>query len=198
MIDGTSRNELAQLLRLVAAGTITPRQFADEFESWGLETNDKAVTNIAWGGPGVIEIPRSRWTRRLRGRDRLSDAVRQRIAIAVLLLHSDYEYEWPEEESSVLGGDCLLMAVFLLLLVLGMFATIFWQLGQVFPWVAAACFALAVYVFYFSNVRVEKARAQWLDSCQQLGDLEAWPFFRQTDLEEARRHPRLMKGNEVP
>ena len=73
----------------------------------------------------------------------------------------------------------------LLLLVLGMFATIFWQLGQVSPWVAAACFALAVYVFYFSNVRVEKARARWLDRCKQLGDLEAWPFFRQTDLPQA-------------
>ena len=93
MIDRPSRNELAQLLRHVAAGTITPRQFVDEFESWGLDSNDKAVTNIAWGGPGVIEVPRSSWTRRLRGRDRLSDAVRQRIAIAVLFLHSDYEYE---------------------------------------------------------------------------------------------------------
>ena len=34
MIDRSSRNELAQLLRKLAAGTITPRQFADEFESW--------------------------------------------------------------------------------------------------------------------------------------------------------------------
>lgn len=194
MIDRSSRNELAQLLRHVAAGTITTRQFADEFESLGLDSDDKAIANIAWGGPGVIEIPRSRWTRRLRGQDRLSDAVRQRIAIAVLFLYSDYEYEWTEDKSSVMGGDCLLMAVFLLLLVLGMFATIFWQLGQVSPWVAAICFALAVYVFYFSNVRVEKARARWLDSCKQIGDLEAWPFFRQTDLEEARRHPRLLKG----
>lgn len=198
MIDRSSRNELAQLLRQVAAGTITPRQFADEFESWGLDSDDKAITNIALGGPGVIEIPRSRWTRRLRGQDRLSEEVRQRIAIAVLFLYSDYEYEWPEDESSVMGGDCLLMAAFLLLLVLGMFATIFWQLGQVSPWVAAICFALTVYVFYFSNVRVEKARARWLDSCQQLGDLEAWPFFCQTDLEEARRHSRLLKDVEVP
>ena len=154
----------------------------------------QAITNIAWGGPGVIEIPRSSWTRRLRGPDRLADELRQRIAIAVLFLYSDYEYEWPEDESSVMGGDCLLMAVFLLLLVLGMFATIFWQLGQVSPWVAVACFALAVYVFYFSNVRVEKARTRWLDRSKQLGDLETWPFFRQTDLEEARRRPGLLKG----
>ena len=116
----------------------------------------------------------------------------------MLLLYSDYEYEWPEDDSSVMGGDCLLMAVFLLLLVLGMFATIFWQLGQVLPWVAAACFALAVYIFYFSNVRVEKARTRWLDRSKQLGDLKAWPFFRQTDLEEARRHPRLLKGDRIP
>ena len=189
MIDRSSRDKLALLLRRLAAGRITTGQFADECEDICCSSEDSAILGIL--SSGIMQIPWSYWPRRLRNKHRLSDEVRHRIAIAVVFLHSECEYEWPED---TMGGDCLLLAAFLLLLVLGAFATVFWQLGQVSVFVAVACFALAVYVFYFSNIRIEKARKRWLANCKQVGDFDAWPFFRSSDLERARTPPRFLMG----
>lgn len=169
-------------------------RFSDECEDILLDSDDAAICNVMGGGPDVVRIRWPRWSRRLRGRHRLADKTRRRVAIAALFLYSDYEYEWPEDDSVSAGGDCLLLCGFLLFLVLGIFATIFCALGQVSPLVAGLSFALAVYVFYFSNIRVEKARAKWVKRCRQGGDLEVWPFYRSSDFEDAKKHPKLLAG----
>jgi hypothetical protein len=194
MIDRPSRDRLALLLRHLAVGRIATGLFGNECEDLCLGSEDPAILSVASGGPDIIRIPRRYWSRRRRGRNRLSDDMRHKIAMAILFLRSDYEYEWPQDDTRGLRGDCLLLVICLLLLVLGMFATIFWQLGQVSPLAAAGCFGLAVYVFYFSNMRVEKAERALVDKCRQLGDLEAWPFYRRSDFEEARKRPRLLSG----
>jgi hypothetical protein len=197
MIDHPNRDKLAQLLRHLAAGRLTTGRFSDECEDWlldSVDSDDAAIPNVLGLGPDVIRFRWPRWSRRLRGRHRLSDDTRRRIAIAVVFLHSDYEYEWPEDHSVSMGGDCALLATFLLLLVLGIFATIFYLLGQISPLAAGLCFALAVYVFYFSNIRIEKARAKWIEECREAGDLEVWPFYRSSDFDDAKRHPKLLAG----
>jgi hypothetical protein len=194
MIDRPNRDKLAQLLRHLAAGRITTGRFADECEDLAFSSEDPAVLNVMALGPDLIRIRWPRWSRRLRGRRRLPDDARRRIAIAAVFLYSDCEYQWPEDQSWALRGDCLLMVGFLLLLALGGFGVILSALGQVSPLVAGLCFALAVYLFYFSNIRIEKARAKWVQQCREEGDLKIWPFRRASDFEEAKKRPKLLAG----
>jgi len=194
MIDRPNRDKLAQLLRHLAAGRLTTGRFSRECEELLFDSDDAAVFNVIAEGPDLLGFRWPRWSRRFRGRHRLSDDTRRRIAVAALFLYSDLEYEWPGHCSFSERGDCLLLAGFLLLLVLGMFATIFYLSGHVSPLVAGLCFALAVYVFYFSNIRIEKARAKWVEKCRQGRDLRVWPFRRSSDLEDAKKHPKLLAG----
>lgn len=85
-INRDERTRLSTLGRKLVAGLITNDEFAYEAGLIGIDSNDPVVEEMFWNFDGLYGDLR---TYKLRGRERLSDDVRQRIAKCILLLQSD-------------------------------------------------------------------------------------------------------------
>jgi hypothetical protein len=88
VIDRTSRNELAELLRGLVAGQIT----SDEFHDRRPRSRDTAVREVieqAW------LLGRDLHEQKGAGRKKLPRDVRSEVSRWILFLETDSEYEWP-------------------------------------------------------------------------------------------------------
>ncbi len=90
MIDHIARRQAAQLLRRLAAGQITNREFEYQFP-WG--SRDPAIHEIFDDGAWHLysDFP----SYRLAGANRLDATSREHVARWVLFLETDFPYEWP-------------------------------------------------------------------------------------------------------
>jgi hypothetical protein len=114
MIDRDARNRLAEGIRHLAAGTITNV----EFEARALSSSaDPAVHAVFLSGPWFLYHDIMRY--RLRGRNRLSPAVRRGAARWILFLKTDLPYEWPIEPRGLVGS---LVWIVVNLFTVGLFA----------------------------------------------------------------------------
>jgi hypothetical protein len=114
VIDRNSRNRLAEGIRHLAAGTITNVEFEERVS---YSSADPAVHAVFLGGPWFFYHDLTRY--RLKGKDRLSPAVRREAARWILFLKTDLPYEWPVERRGLVGS---LVWVFVNLLTVGLFA----------------------------------------------------------------------------
>lgn len=179
MVDREARRQYGELLRQFISGRMTNDKYEERSSAIKCDAND----------PAVIETYYQAWflyddikTHRMTGTHRLNREGRRTIARAVLFLQSDQEYGWPKD-----SGFGILMTLFLVadvavgLLLLALFPDKFMlTLG------AFACLgALAV---AYSSIRMILEKRLWAAT----GDVDAWPFLRHSDLEEATRHPHLL------
>ncbi len=88
MVDRTSRDALAALIRHLVAGRVTN----DEFEERRPRSNDAAVFEIFWNG--VWGLHDDLHEHRLTGRWYIPREARSDVARAILFLKGDLEYEW--------------------------------------------------------------------------------------------------------
>lgn len=114
MIDRDARNRLAEGIRHLAAGIITNVEFEERALSFSV---DPAVHAIFLGGPWFLYHDLMRY--RLKGKDRLSPAVRREAARWILFLKTDLPYEWPVERRGLVGS---LVWIVVNLLTVGLFA----------------------------------------------------------------------------
>ena len=181
MVDREPRRKYAELIRQFISGRMTNDEYEDRFEAIEVSRDDHAVS----------EIYRQVWflyddfkTHRMTGKHRLNNAGRRQTAQIVLFLQSDREYNWPQ--GSLAG--CLSL---LLLIVCG-FATV--SLINYLPENALFILGNAVFVsvvlILFAVLKNWQEKQDW----KKAGDADAWPFLLQTDLDEAKRHPRLLAG----
>ena len=89
MVDRNARNRLADGIRHLAAGAITNWEFEDRAIS---ASSDPAIHAVYLSGPWFLYHDIMRY--RLRGRYRLSPAVRREAARWVLFLKTNLPYEW--------------------------------------------------------------------------------------------------------
>lgn len=94
MIDRTTRDRYAELIRHFVAGQMTNFDYEDRFDRIG-ESLDAA-------DPAVLEIFEAMWhtycdiqKHKMTGQHALVDQNRHTVARFVLFLHSDLPYEWP-------------------------------------------------------------------------------------------------------
>ena len=188
MVDRQLRDRFAQLIRHLATRRITRAVFDDEAESVSENARkDEGLWAVGTGLPlaDLWEIIGSR---------RLTGNARRRVAIAILNLYSDLEYEWPKTKGP--NGACLdgLLLLSCVACCVAGFVSIGLATG-ISGWFAiAACafFLLAIVVIGRSMALQAKYRNRWEQAQRQIGDYDVWPFFRQADLVEARQHARLL------
>jgi len=123
------------------------------------------------------------------GQDRIFDAIfeetydieaapRHEVARWILFLQSENEYIWPGMDG--LPNPFYVVATSLIALVL---ANVFHSPG------IAWGVTIAGYVV-IANVAARRSPKRY-----KPGDLKVWPFHKQDDFDEAKRHPRLLNGN---
>jgi hypothetical protein len=84
MIDRAGRDRLAECIHQLAAGVVTNQEFEDKGE---FKSADEAIRAVFWRGPWALYDDFRNY--RLRGKHRLSPAVREEAARWVLFLKSD-------------------------------------------------------------------------------------------------------------
>jgi hypothetical protein len=89
MVDRSSRRTAGELLRLLVAGQITNDEFEDRMPR---KSPDLAICEIFFAGWCLYSDQREY---RLVGKHRVSSETRHHIALAILFLQTDLEYEWP-------------------------------------------------------------------------------------------------------
>lgn len=99
MIDRDARNRLAEGIRHLAGGIITNVEFEERALRFSA---DPAVHAVFLGGPWFLYHDLMRY--RLKGKDRLSPAVRREAARWALFLKTDLPYEWPIERRGLAGS----------------------------------------------------------------------------------------------
>jgi hypothetical protein len=200
MIDRSSRDRLAELLRHLICGQMTNDDFSDTASNVAYGSEDRAVRVIYESADGLYD---DLWTYRLRGAQRLSDDVRRQFSIAAMFLYSDREYEWPEfSDWSCLGDFARLICAALafptgLALLVGAFA--FASSGSLIASVvlllaSASCFGAIAWLYFQSQAAVRREYHAWCERQNRFGDWDVWPFLRRADFNSQRRFPRLLTG----
>lgn len=169
MVDRVARDRYAELLRHFAAGLISNRECEDRLAAIAEGSDDTAVTGIHSAIWGLYDDTR---THRMTGRYRLHRKRRREFAGCILFLQSDSEYGWSGERVLALAR---LAAVIAGCVGLYGIADLQWY-GPGLILASAIVFAAAGF------------------SRRRIGDDDAWPFQHRSDLDEARRHPRLLNG----
>jgi hypothetical protein len=208
MIDRAARDRLAELVRHFVAGRIRAGAFDAEAEAIAEESNDPGVHWVygrtwrlyGWriyrGGDFLIG-------HYLRGQYRVSDAERRQMAIAILFLYSDAEFEWPDNYPANWRDQWLGLACFgcgltgsvLALIMTPLLATAHLPgLALLALAIGVVCWIAVVRLYLYSKEYVDHLHARWEAEMRCLGDYDVWPFRRVVDFDEARRHPRLLRG----
>lgn len=90
MIDRSARNQLAEALRVLAAGLVSN----DEFEDSRLpHSHDVAIREIFSRGAWMLYSDNREY--RLTGKNKLDAATKSEVARWVLFLKTDLQYQWP-------------------------------------------------------------------------------------------------------
>jgi hypothetical protein len=188
MIDRPARNSLAQYVRQLSVGSITTDDFACAACEIAESSKDAGVKSVYAFADSLYDNDHLFCSNRLRGRYRLPPDVRRQMAIATLFLHSDAEYEWPDDDGNSTSPDCLLLLLCALTASAGLF------LFGVFPLLSVCFLALAAAVFVLSRRFLARQHSKWVDRQNVIGDFDVWPFIRCEDFNKARRHPVLLNG----
>jgi len=204
MVDRSARDQLAELVRHLVAGTMRTDDFADEAQQLAERSDDPGVRAVYATADSLYDDLDPFFSFRLRGRYRVTPKVRRQMAIAALFLYSDTEYEWPLETDypSVFPDQLLMLAcagfiiAAMFLLTLGCALFIGWRppVSGVLLLAGGACIVAAVRVYHYSHRLAARRHAAWENTQRRIGDYDVWPFIRCADFDEARKHPRLLCG----
>ena len=114
-VDPVTRKEYAALLRHLAVGLITNREFEMRTPDW----HDTALDEINWA---MLPLYGDDYEHKLAGEYRLGRDSRQSVARTILFLRSDMRYRWPRQTGCAQGA-----ALVLSLLTLGRFGRWWWR-----------------------------------------------------------------------
>lgn len=171
MVDRIARDKYAELIRHYASGRITYGEYDEQAGDLAWSTHDASVSSV---------YDSLDWIRNEFGRDGAGSSpsigAKRRVSQAILFLYSNDEYGWPYKWYGVADLFLMLFGVLGVALLAG--HEWLWGLG---------CTAVAL-------TDIPRFRWWWSRKYRLYGDTEAWPFRHKADLEEARRHPRLLNG----
>jgi hypothetical protein len=194
MIDRLRRDQMGELLRGLASGAVTEERFIDDAGSRLAQESTDPGVQAAYKFAGSWIFDDSDLI--VRRRRPLPRAVRRQFALVVLFLHSDSEYEWPEDCLSS-GVDSWDLALLLLCgistsIALLTFALVAAHLAFLAVHIAAV--VLAVVSWLWSYDHAVTRREDFRNHLKQVGDIEVWPFLRTAAFDAAKTRPRLLAG----
>ncbi len=190
IVDRSDRNKLAELIRHLISGTITTYTFFDSADDLTHKTEDETVKLIAEYMEDLFIDERNI---KLRGRKKLSKETKIMMLRCCLLLYSNKHYEWPFIECPTnLKYTFFLIICDVCIFPIGCIALI------LNPFIGILFFASAIFIDRW----VEKRKKVWeeddynnyVEAYRKYGDYEVWPFIRNSDFDEAKRHPPLLVG----
>ncbi len=181
MVDQEARRQYAQLIRQLASGRMTNREYEEKYEAIPADQSDTALREISHE---IWLLYDDNSTHRMTGSHRLTAESRRAVARAVLFLQSGRDYGWPETQP----WGCLLAALL---------TADFWALVlAVDRWPDFALLAVtvggavAVPLAVCWAVLSALTKRRW----NAAGDTDVWPFLRRADLADAVRQPQLLNG----
>ena len=174
MVDREARRKYAELVRQFISGRMTHDDYNKRYFAMRFYNKDFALTEVR---DNLDDLFESAWPNRMTRQWRLDREARRRAAQAVLFLQSDQEYPWHED---LWDGSAFLVTAFLIVLLFALFPETAWIVRL----------SLAG-LLMFGWLKYENWQAK---RHEKVGDSEAWPFLHQADLEQAKRHPKLLNG----
>lgn len=181
MVDREARRQYAQLIRQLASGRTTNREYEEKYEAIPADRSDAAIRETSHE---IWLLYDDNYTHRLTGSHRLNRESRRAVARAVLFLQSGRDYGWPQTQP----WGCFLAALL---------TADFWAaVSAVDRWPDFALLAVsigaavAVPLAVCWAVLYARTKRRW----NAAGDIDAWPFLRREELEDAVRRPRLLNG----
>ena len=177
MIDQKARREYAELVRQFTSGRMTADEYEYRFLAIRVNKKDPALQEIC---DSLNRLYEDAWPDRLTRQWRLDRNARRRVAQAVLFLQLGGEYQWRAE---LWDGSVFLILAFLTFLLYVLFM-------DTAMWVKLS-FTVLLWAAWFMFERAQMRRRR------PTGDEQSWPFRSLADLNEARRHPRLLNGGHI-
>jgi hypothetical protein len=199
MVDRDARNRLAPLLLQLGTEEISKDQCWRRARAVGRDTSDQGVMAVLLFLESLVLAEEDFPLLPLRRRRIMPREAVRRLAVSVIFLSSDAEYEWPPFPQVQGGGaDCLLCLACAYLCIFAMFAVsaaAMLILNRHYFWgTAAAALALpcgwgVVKVMRLSFRRRAENVARWEREIREMGAFDVWPFRRRSDFENAVRNP---------
>jgi hypothetical protein len=186
MIDRERRDKFAELLRHFVAGRMSNYAFSDQILDLINRTADRGIKQVYWEGAwGLFDDLHEHY---MKGKHDPNKEVKRIVARWITFLYSNYEYEWPFLKTTVLtlvkALTSLLSRLFFLLIIA--FVLIFVCIA-VLPNLLGGLVFLILLAFIVHKLWFWKS-----GSTESHKYPDFWPFISQQDLDEARKHPRLL------
>lgn len=176
MVDREARRKYAELVRQFISGRMTNDEYEQKFFDLRINKKDPAPLEIF---SEVRDICQDAFPDKLTQQWRLGTHERRRVSQFVLFLQSDIDYQWSKK---LWDGSVFLITAFCVLLLFALLPET--------PLLIRFSYSAPLIVAWQCYEQWQRKRKRLVNK----GDKEAWPFFRQADLAEARRHPRLLNG----
>jgi hypothetical protein len=204
MIDRDARNRLAPLLVQLGMQEIDIDDCWKQAHSIGRHTIDQGVLAVLLFLSSLVQAEADTPLLPLRRRAIPPREELRRLAVSVIFLCSDAEYEWPAFPQLQGGGaDCLLCLACAYLCMFAMFAVsgavmlfrarhhawgiVVAALAPLFGWGIAKIMRLS---FRWRA----KIAARWEREIRELGAYDVWPFRRWRDFDETVRSPAVTEN----
>jgi hypothetical protein len=185
-VDRDTRNELAESLGLLVNGKMTNNELDDRYYEKWRECEDETVREIAGFGYSLYSSGVGAY--RLRGRNAVSQEVKEAAERASLFLRTDRDYPWPKRSPDALADMASLPWVNLgipLLVVTLLFTGLGFFIKD-YPWGFMLKLWAVVVAIVAAAMFGSRRRWQGYQEWCKAGDTDAWPFLQQADYEQAR------------
>lgn len=184
MIDKNSRKLLAKNLKDLVEGTITTDQFCF---SKPKSENDRAVDSI-WAFGDSLYSDATEYT--LQGKYAVRGISCDLAQRCILFLETDLEYMWPDQPKSAVGYMIPVCFLWIINIILINFSgSLKYLILPALALFAANLFFTVTFCFYLKYQQRKQADCFWKAS-----DKDAWPFWSQSDLENAKSTQKKSQG----
>jgi hypothetical protein len=117
------------------------------------------------------------------------------VALSILFLHSDFEYEWPEDPEYPRDYDSVFLILCGLVASCGLFSLAFAFRNPLALILSLVFFGATVFLNRYARCFRRYVYEHWVQKQRDIGrEVTVWPFLRQTDFEQRLARPRLLAG----
>lgn len=197
MIDRDKRDQLAVMLRQLGSGVLSIDEFERLVEDGNLaKTEDRSLLHVLSFASSFYDGDFAPiFLTRFRGKYRLARADRRRIAIAVMFLHSDREFQWPDDYGQSNWQDVLLCWLCAVTACASVIAFAFSLLHMAMAIVGLALVATSFWLFHYAKRYNSLAHERWKSRELMAGrNYNVWPFANDEEFNEALASPWIFNG----
>lgn len=189
MIDRETRRRIAELLRQVCSGAVDVDAYATNAAVLASNSDDTGVRAIFVASESLYDVDDGPLLQmKLFRKRRLPRVIRRQIARSIVFLHSDLEYNWPEDlqHPNTHGFAYLILSA--LLASAGLFLLL------VYPVAAILCLVATAFLFVFHRYHAWRIHRRWTKRLLESTGLDTdfWPFRNEAEFDIINSRPQLL------